>query len=235
MQSILQSEGNNRFIADEGTETGWRPIAHEDVENITAAKQGMVPIGQVQEFYDTDGHGASRHAGSQSIPIRLARGVTIHKLQGISLDRLIMTPGTRRMFGTTFTGFTRARGGFDSIILADNTTDDILVTDLNASPGDNLDLLRILARLEEMASATHSGFLQGALYLRSLQLEVQVAGSRSIGIRQSRPADRMRDSSAVRGQGTVRGSGRGAVRGSGRGAVRGRGRGAVRGRGRGQQ
>jgi len=98
------------------------------------------------------------------MPLRLTRAVTIHKLQGDSIDKLIMTIGDRNMFGTTFTGFTRSRGGFPTIILAGNDDDLHLGDHLNANSGSNFDLPLIMQRLECMASASASKRRNGTLY-----------------------------------------------------------------------
>jgi hypothetical protein len=111
------------------------------------------------------------------------------------------------MFGTTYTGLTHARGGFQSILLAANYTDEFLVQDLNAFPSDNFDLIRLNRRPSAMAAATAVRFDQEALYPRVRPLlefeDAHPGGVQPLHSRFAprRPADPPRPPPSRRGRG----------------------------------
>jgi len=151
-----------------GADGNFRALIDGEIRYIVQQLHGIIPIAEVPKCKDDDGTDGGRMKWTSSFPLRLARAVTIHKLQGISLEKLIMTPGSRRMFGTTFTGFTRAKGGFGCVILADNYDDAHLVDDLNADPGADFDMVGISAKLNAMTVASLARFRAGSLYIPPL-------------------------------------------------------------------
>jgi hypothetical protein len=199
---------------------GYRPIREEEITSISAEMASIVPIGEVGVFEDDDKlDDDSKQRWNSSIPLRLARGVTFHKVQGTGLERYIMTPPNRRMFGTTFTGFSRAKGGLSSIVLAANFTNEFLIDHINNDPGDDFDLIKIDLRLRRMAQATERRFAAGQLFTPHAEPVIVGAVERSFepraplrgrGSRGSRARGHSSD-----GQGRQRGTFRG-HRGDGR-------------------
>jgi PIF1-like helicase len=212
---ILRECGSREVIRD-SSESPYRPLQDDDIERILASLGRVVPIGEVSKCEEADT--ISQMKWTQSFPLRLARAVTVFKLQGDSLDRLILTPGARRMFGTTYTGITRARGGFNSIVLAGNYSDEYLVDDLNAYPSEELDLVAVSERLARMAARSDERSVLGTLYTGA---PLTVTSSVRIGFGRTRGADPQRD---------VRGGGRGTTDRRGRGRAQPTGR-VYRGRG----
>lgn len=66
----------------------------------------------------------------EAVPIRVLRGVTVHRVQGQTLRRLLLSLGAKERAGVTYTAFSRGVGP-DSIILQRPYDDARLVTKVN--------------------------------------------------------------------------------------------------------
>ena len=144
-------------------ETDYQILNNEQVDEIVSTLANIVPIGYVDHCEDVDGSGANQK-WEASIPLRLARYVTVHKVQGMSMPKLIMTPGSRKMYGTTLTGFTRCTKGFEGMILPTNYDDEHLIDAFLPHDNDDLNLVKVEEKLSRLAAITRYRAEHGTLY-----------------------------------------------------------------------
>jgi hypothetical protein len=144
----------------------YHPIEQHEIDIICAALSGVVPIGYHSKCVDDDG--SSKQKWRACIPLRLARAVTVHKVQGSTLDKLIFSLGTKKMPGTSLTGFTRCRGGFSALVLDKNFDDVHLIDHFNSCDNENFDLVEITKKLDRNYQRTLQRRQQGTLYSRDV-------------------------------------------------------------------
>ena len=88
----------------------------------------------------------------------------VHKVQGMTLDKLMFTPGSAKMMGTSLTAFTRCKGGFQAMLIMGNDDDEHLVEQFNRVPSDDHNLIKITEKLQRNYQATLQRLDKGELY-----------------------------------------------------------------------
>jgi hypothetical protein len=202
-------------------------ITETEIDAICNELDRVMPIGYV------DIPASEGRSYASSIPLRLARVVTVHKVQGMTLDKVMFTPGSSRMKGTSLTAFTRCRNGLDGMILSGNDDNEHLVEHFNNVPSPDFDLLDINRRLARNSEATNQRMLQDNLFVpvstdimqtANLSVVLGAPRSRRRHVAPSQPSTRGRfepeaHDVALRQRGRGRGN-RGANRGAGQGSSR---------------
>lgn len=161
VRNILRQD--NVEIQDE--DGSYVPITESQISEICDSLKRVMPIRyESKKFSDEDGNYAKKFWAA-SIPLRLARAVTVHKVQGMTLDKLMFTPGSAKMTGTSLTAFTRCKGGFEAMLIMGNDDDEHLVEQFNRKPSsDDYDLVKITEKLERNYQATLGRLENDALF-----------------------------------------------------------------------
>ena len=206
--------------------TEYQILSQAQIDEIVAALANVVPIGYVDYCQDVDGSG-TKQKWEASIPLRLARFVTVHKVQGMSMPKLIMTPGSKKMYGTTLTGLTRCTNGFEGMILPTNYDNEHLIDAFLPHDTDDLNLVKVEEKLNRLATLTQYRAEQQTLYTGELPHQHQPSGTGAVAMHfeARRRAPRGRGGASGRGDAGRGQRGRGG-RGQRGGGGRGRGQGS---------
>jgi len=201
------------------------PISQAQIDAVVAALDGLVPIPPVDKCSDDDGE--SKRKWRSAIPLRLGRGVTVHRVQGLSLRKLILQLGRVERAGVTYTAFSRGTDA-DSIVLLEPCGQDRLIDAVNSFT-EKHPLEELMARIARLAGRT-AARTPDQRY-RSAEAHVFAAGAggaaaaaSAVGGGAVRFAGRARGVGARGGGGGARGGARGG--GARGGGVRGGGGGA---------
>lgn len=157
-------------------------MTDSDIAMLRTALHRIVPLSHVSQMKDVDSEG-TRRLWTATIPLRLARAVTVYKVQGESLGRMIFTLGDKRMTGTSYTAFTRPRGGLADILLAGQWDTNKFLDNFNTGPHADFDMVLVDAKLASMQAITQGRAQAGILYTGDVQHQNEVVGAASASFR----------------------------------------------------
>jgi hypothetical protein len=147
-----------------GTNGEERALSAQEIDTICQELEGVVPIPLRTKFTDDALGGKKQY--KMSFPLKLAKAVTIHRIQGTTMSKLLISLGKTERIGVTLTGFSRGTSP-EGIVFCGPYSEDRLITAINkkaTNSSKHFNIRLIEKKLDAMRNRTRRAEAANTLY-----------------------------------------------------------------------